>query len=108
MNGILYAIILDGNYIGICENEYEGIEMAQNKLNGHDVLLDDDMPDRVWYEKIDVNRWYVYDAHNCSDKLSDDNIMCYDLEETEKCCEIMNKLCLQIERQEAKERAEKL
>lgn len=104
MNGIYYSVFLDGNFIGMTDEEDMGYEMAQDHLNGYDVIYDDDM-DRVEVFKIDVNRWYMYNAYNCSDKISDDNIMCYDHKETENCVEILNKLSLYQEREEARKRA---
>ena len=100
----LYSIFLDGEFLGICNDEYEGWEIAQNHLNGIDNLLDDDV-DRVQIHKIDVNRWYIYDQHNCSDKLSDNNILCYNGHSTENCCKTLNNYALQQERIEAKQRA---
>ena len=101
---VLYSVFLDGAFVGVCENEDEGWDIAQDHLNGVDPLLDDDV-DRVWVHKIDVNRWYVYNQHNCSDKLSDNNIMCYDGYATQNCCNTLNEYALQQEREDAKVRA---
>lgn len=103
--GILYSVFLDGKFVGVCEEEDMAWEVAQNYLNGEDTLYDDDV-DRVWYHKIDVNRWHmVANQYNCSDKLSKDNIMCKNKDETEKCIRILNKFSLQEEREQAKKRA---
>ena len=104
INGVLYSVFLDGSFIGVTEAEDLGWEIAQDYLNGYDTLYDDDV-DRVETHKIDVNRWYMYDEYNCSDKLSDENIMCYGYHETINCVNIVNILSLQQEREEAKQRA---
>ena len=102
---VLYSVFLDGKFIGFTDDEDYAWEIAQDYLNGYDVLYDDDYPDRVWCHKIDINRWYYYDNYNCSDKLSDDNIYCYNDRATDKCVKIMNKQNREIERAKAKLRA---
>lgn len=99
----IYMIYIDGFFRGIADTEDEAYEYANDYLCGQ--LLDDDMPDRVWLEKIDVNRWYKYNQYNCSDKLSNDNIFCHDNEATEECVKLMNKINIQQERKEAQLRA---
>ena len=104
--GNVYVAYVDGIFAGIAEDEYEITDVANDFVNGvSKPLYDDDMADRVWYDIINVNRWYYYDEHNCSDKLSNKNIMCYDQMETINCVNIMNKENLQKERAEAKLRA---
>ena len=106
MNGVWFVVFVDGLFAGIAEREDYCADVADNFVNGvRKPLMDDDYPDRVWYHKIDVNRWYQYDQYNCSDKLSDDNIMCKNDTETEKCVKILNKLSLELEREQARLRA---
>ena len=100
----VYSVFLDGNFVGICINEDECWEVAQNHINGIDVLLDDDV-DRVMWHKINVNKWYYYDEYNCSNNISDENIMCYDYHETKDCVQTLNRIELERERAEAKLRA---
>ena len=99
----VYAVFLDGNFVGICENEDECWEVAQNTLNGIDVLLDDDV-DRVWWNTIGVNRFYQ-DGKNICDKFSNNSILCYDYVEAKSGLIKLNKLNLKKERAEAKLRA---
>lgn len=100
----VYSVFLDGNFVGICENEDECWEVAQDHINGIDVLLDDDV-DRVGWNEINVNKWYFYNEHNCSSNTTEENIMCYDYHETLNCVKTMNKMELAKERAEAKLRA---
>ena len=46
MIGIMYSVFLDGNFVGTCASEDEVYDTAQDHVNGHDTLFDDDM-DRV-------------------------------------------------------------
>lgn len=101
----VFVVYLDGNFVGICEDEDLAVDMAQDHINGFDVLLDDDMPDRLCCHKIGINRWYLYDQYNCSDKLSEDSIFCHNYDATKKCVRKMNALTLEKERAEAKLRA---
>lgn len=101
----VFVVYLDGNFIGICEDEDLVVDIAQDHINGIDVLLDDDMPDRLAYHRICINRWYFYDQYNCADRLSKDNIMCYGYYQTKDCVRKMNELTLEKERAEAKLRA---
>ena len=105
----VYVIYVDGNFVGVTE-EYDYIsDIAQDGVNGvSEPILDDDFADRVDYYKINVNRYCIYDSHNCSDKLSDDSIMCYDLSATINCMNVLNRLNLEKERAEAKLRASAL
>lgn len=102
----IYAVFVDGMFAGITEDEDEIWDIAQDEVNGFKKpLTDDDICDRVYYNTIRVNRWYVYNEHNCSDRMSNDNIMCYDYHETINCVEKMNALTIEKERAEAKIRA---
>ena len=102
----IYSVFVDGMFAGVADRE-DGIwEVVGDAINGfRKPLYDDDIADRVEVSKINVNRWYIYDAHNCSDKLSDDNIMCYNCIATEQCTDILNELSLELEREQARKRA---
>lgn len=102
----VYIIYVDGIFIGVAEKEDYAWDVVNDAINGFSKpLYDDDIPDRVEIVKINVNRWYIYNAHNCSDKLSDNNIMCYSCTATKECMNILNELNLEKERLEAKLRA---
>lgn len=101
----VFLVYLDGNFVGLCEDEDLVVDIAQDHINGIDILLDDDMPDRLEYHRIGINRWYFYDQYNCADRLSKDNIMCYGYYQTKDCVQKMNQLTLEKERAEAKLRA---
>lgn len=96
---VLFSVIdtsIRNKCLGVTADEYEAWEIVSNfKYDA----------ERLEIHCIDVNRWYFYDAHNCSDKLSDDNVMCYDYEATLNCAKILNKINLQQEREEARKRA---
>ena len=104
--GEVYSVFLDGNFIGIAEDEYECIEIAENANNGvGKPLYDDDLADRVWWHTINVNR-YFYDYHKyTNDKLSDDSILCYSNDDYKEAVKKLNKIQLETERAEAKLRA---
>ena len=70
----IYSVFLDGNFVGICENEDECWEVAQNHINGIDVLLDDDV-DRVEWNEININKWYYHSEHNCSSISTNENVI---------------------------------
>ena len=102
----VYSVWVDGFFVGIAEREDYAWDVVNDAINGfRKPLYDDDIPDRVQINKINVNRWYIYDAHNCSDKLSDDNIICYSCVATKNCMNVLNELNLEKERLEAKLRA---
>lgn len=102
----LYLVYLDGNFVGITDDEMECWEIAQNHVNGYDTLLDDDV-DRVWWETIDVNRWkQCNNAILCAeDKYTGETIVCNSIMEVKKVVPYLNQLDLQRERAEAKLRA---
>ena len=100
----VYIVYVDGIFAGICENEDEICDVAQDSVNGISTLLDDDYPDRVSYDKINVNRFYRSRQTVC-DKLSDDRTLCYDYIDCEDAVMQMNQLQIEKERAEAKLRA---
>lgn len=101
----VYVVYVDGNFCGITEYEYEIVELADDYVNGvAKPLLDDDIPDRVYWNIINVNRFYR-DGQTVSDKLSDNSFLCYNHIECENAVEQMNTLNLEKERLEAKLRA---
>ena len=80
--------------------------IAQDYLNGHDTLLDDDV-DRVYGYKIDVNRWQRCD-HSLlciEDKYTGKSIICSGTTEVRKTISLLNKMDLEREKAEAKIRA---
>lgn len=105
MNGKMYIVWVDGFFAGATEDEDYVWDIVADTINGVSApLIDDDIPDRVEINKIDVNR-YEADYHNVCDKLSDFSFLCRGLTECEKALEHMNKLQLETERAEAKLRA---
>ena len=103
---IVYSIFLDGNFIGICEDEDCVWEIAQNETNGTPYpLTDDNFCDRVQYYQIDVNRYVCNHNQYTTDKLSDDSFLCRNIEECKKAVKQLNALQLEKERAEAKLRA---
>lgn len=104
--GTIYIVYVDGIFAGITDDETMIGNVAEDFTNGdRKPLSDDDMADRVFWDAINVNRWYFYDEYNCCDKLSDDSIFCRGHHATHKCVDKMNELTLEKERAEAKLRA---
>lgn len=105
MNGKMYIIWIDGNFVGVTEEEDYCWDIVEDAVNGvTKPILDDDIPDRVEINKINVNR-YEASNNNVCDKLSDFSILCANSQNCEKALEHMNKLQLKAERAEAKIRA---
>lgn len=107
-NGDVFIVILDGFPIGICEDEDYVWEIASEHTNGTSKPLLDDDVDRVWHEKINVNRWVV--CENCSTTIKDKYTgksfsHPYGLLRTEEICCILNEVDRERERAEAKLRA---
>ena len=101
----IFLVILDGEYIGATNNEYEIWEIAQDCTNGTPYPLNDDnFCDRVWYDTININRYFT-DRKNICDKLSNDSILCSNYMIARDGAEQLNKLQLEKERAEAKCRA---
>ena len=108
MIGQLYMAYLDGNFVGIAEDEYECIDIAENANNGvGKPLYDDDWADRVWWEKINVNRWIQCEqALKCvEDKYTGESILCSSTTEVQKTLNILNNVDLEREKAEARVRA---
>ena len=107
-NGDVFIVILDGFPIGICEDEDYVWKIAyDHTCDTSKPLLDDDV-DRVWYEKINVNRWIV--CENCftavEDKYTGKSFSHpYGLPKTTEICKELNEIDLERERAEAKLRA---
>jgi len=102
----VYLVCVDGLFAGITEDEYEIADVASDFVNGvREPLYDDDMPDRLFWHTININRYIYTNEHNCYDKIEDKYIMCYNDEETKKCMDELNKLNFEKERVEAKVRA---
>ena len=107
-NNTIYIVYLDGLLAGICEDEDCVWDIAQNCVNGTPYpLTDDNFPDRVWYEIINVNRWKICDkAVKCvEDKYTGKSILCSTTTEAENAVDILNHVDLEREREEAKLRA---
>ena len=101
----IYTVFLDGDFIGITDDEMECWEIAEQHTYGTPNILHHDDVDKVWWNTIDINR-FNGSSYCIYDKLQEiDNFLCYNRYEAEKCCKEMNKLNLQKERLEAKERA---
>ncbi len=99
----VYMVYLDGFFVGIAEDEGEGWEIAYEHSIPN-VLLDDDV-DRVWYDKIDVNRFYA-DGKNVIDKQSIIKpTLCYNNAEAKETAKKLNKLVIDAEKLKAKIRA---
>ena len=108
MKGEMYAVFLDGNYVGLAEDEFECADIAENANNGVGMpLCDDDWADRVWWEKINVNRWVQCEqALKCvEDKYTGKSILCSSITEVQEALNILNEADLERERAEAKIRA---
>ena len=107
INGELYMVYLDGNFVGVAEDEYEASDVAENASHGSRPLYDDEMPDRIWYEKVNVNRWIQCEkAPKCiEDKYTGKSILCADTTEVEKALIMLNQADLEREKAEAKVRA---
>lgn len=107
-NGTVCVVYLDGFLAGICEDEDYVWDIAQDCVNGTPYpLTDDNFPDRVWHETINVNRWKVCDnANKCAeDKYTGKSILCYSTTEAKNAVEMLNQIDLERERAEAKLRA---
>lgn len=107
-NGTVCIVYLDGMLAGICEDEDYVWDIAQDCVNGTPYpLTDDNFPDRVWYEVINVNRWKICDnANKCAeDKYTDESILCSSTTEAQSAVAILNHADLERERAEAKLRA---
>ena len=102
----VYVVYVDGMFAGIAENEYEAVDVADNFVNGcRKPLTDDDMPDRLYWDIINVNRFFRDGVLTVSDKLSNDRILCYDDMECKDAVKQLNRLNLEREKAEAKVRA---
>ena len=108
MKGEMYAVFLDGDYVGLAEDEFECADVAENANNSVGMpLCDDDWEDRVWWEKINVNRWVQCEqALKCvEDKYTGESILCSSITEVQEALNILNKADLEREKAEAKVRA---
>lgn len=104
----VYIVYVDGNFCGIAEDEYEAVDLANDYVNGFTKpLLDDDMADRLYWDIININRFYC-SRQTVEDKLSDNSFLCYNKTECANAVEQLNKLNLKKEKMEAKIRAMEL
>lgn len=105
MNGELFLVFLDGNYVGACEQDFEIWDTAENSNNGvGEPLTDDNFADRVFYNRINVNR-YVVDGQTIIDKFTGGTVFCYNPISAQLGCMRLNENELERERAEAKLRA---
>ena len=105
MNGEMYIIWVDGNFVGVTEEEDYCWDIVGDAVNGvTKPILDDDIPDRVEINKINVNR-YVTERNNICDKLSNFSVLCGSSSQVEDTLNHMNNTQLEKERAEAKIRA---
>lgn len=107
-NKDVFIVVLDGFPIGICEDESHIWDMAYNHTCGTSKPLLDDDVDRVWYEKINVNRWVV--CKNCSTAIEDKYTgksfsHPHGWLSTKEICCMLNEVDIERERAEAKLRA---
>ena len=101
--GEVYSVFVDGMFVGVCENEDECLDVAQNHLNGIDILSDDNI-DRVFWNSINVNRFYRKGQNIC-DYFSNISILCADYMIAKDGIRKLNKMNIERERAEAKIRA---
>lgn len=108
-NHIIYVVFVDGELVGLCEDEDYIWDIAQNVVNGTSrPLTDDNFYDRVHYSTIRVNRWEVNKTsplHITDRYACERDIFCYDYVEAKNQEKYLNKLNLERERLEAKIRA---
>lgn len=100
----IYAIFLDGTFVGITNDEMECWEIAEEKTYGTPNVLHHDNVDRVWWHKININRFYC-DGITICDTISEETILCHDKEDCETGIKLLNSLSIINEREEAKKRA---
>lgn len=104
-NGDVFFIYVDDNFVGITEDEMYIYDMASNSVNGiTQPLTDDDMGDRLYYEKINVNQFYR-SGKNIVNKSINASILCASTEEAQQGVDMFNNINLQRERAEAHIRA---
>ena len=105
MNGVQHIVFLDGMLAGVCEDEYEIWDIADNVNNGIKTpLTDDSFADRVFWHTIDVNRYTVH-SQTITDKITGKTILCYNPMSAKEGCKMLNDNELERERTEAKLRA---
>lgn len=105
----VFIVYLDGDFVGICEDEDCIWEVAQNHTNGTSYpLTDDNYPDRVWTNKIHINRWRIYPntVTAIEDKYTGKSFSHpYGLPVTQNIVNQLNDVDLEREKAEAKVRA---
>ena len=100
----LYNVYLDGNFIGMVEEEDYAWNLAEDHTNGTPMQLYDDDVDRVWTEEINVNR-FVRDYMSIVDRFTNKSTLCGSYTTAKDGVERYNQLQLEKERAEAKLRA---
>lgn len=104
-NGDVFFIYVDDNFVGIVEDEMNIYDIASNSVNGiTQPLTDDDMGDRLYYKKINVNQFYR-SGKNIVNKITNESTLCANTKEAQKGVDMFNNINLQRERAEAHIRA---
>jgi len=102
----MYLVYVDGNFEGITDDEYLICDIVADATNGvTNPVLDDDYPDRVFYDTININRYVSYGTYGIKDKVLNSHIMCYNKEEKENALKQLNALNFEKERAKARLRA---
>ena len=102
----MYLVYVDGNFEGITDDEYLICDIVADATNGvTNPVLDDDYPNRVFYDTININRYVSCGTYNIKDKVLNSYLMCYNKEEKEKAIKQLNALNFEKERAKAKLRA---
>lgn len=103
--GTLYSVTVDGFFEGITDDEDVCWDIVADATNGVKApILDDDIPDRVEIQEIDINRYYKYGKNIC-DKLTGRCILCATDFNAIDGVKAFNRINLERERAEAKIRA---
>ena len=100
----LYNVYLDGDFIGVVEEEDFAWNFAEDHTNGTPMQLYDDDVDRVWTEEINVNR-FIRDYASIVDRFTNQSTLCASHTIADDGVKRYNKLQLEKERAEAKIRA---
>lgn len=104
----MYFVYVDEIFEGITNDEDLICDIVADATNGIKAsVLDDDYPDRVFYDKININRFVELEetVRHINDKVTGNTIMCYNKDERDDIIKQLNALNLEKERAEAKLRA---
>ena len=104
----MYFVYVDEIFEGITNDEDLICDVVADATNGIKTsVLDDDYPDRVFYDKININRFVESEetVFHIIDKMTGNTLMCYNKDERNDAIKQLNALNFAKERLEAKERA---